>query len=378
MSQVSILWVGVMMAAWESGRWTRAGVSRPGTWEVWWGQCHGVPTLLSHWWPWLWTLNCIWSTLVWETSWSMPGETEIFVWRLSLIVVSGLMSCWGQSQTTLVTRLPSEWAQQSSGAMERRDLQVLWPRVPNRFQFLKLISSGTLVMINHFKSVRQVTWHARGDYFATVMPEGGNRSVMIHQLSKWRSQVPETHHNHLVSIVQCFRFHSANPRVWCSVFCSTPSDQCCSWRLSRMCECMIWWSRISSRNWSLEPSGSVPLQFIQVINNNHHLYLIIFNARKFYLHLRQYFSGFFSQKAWNCLTWSLITGGDNLLVGTYDKKVQWFDLDLSTMAYQVLRYHTNAVRDVQYHNRYPLFASCSDDNNITVSHGMVYNDLLQV
>ena len=103
-----------------------------------------------------------------------------------------------------------------------------------------------------------------------------------------------------------------------------------------------------------------------------------FNSRKFYLHLRQYFSGFFSQKAWNCLTWSLITGGDNLLVGTYDKKVQWFDLDLSTMAYQVLRYHTNAVRDVQYHKRYPLFASCSDDNNITVSHGMVYNDLLQV
>ena len=27
--------------------------------------------------------------------------------------------------------------------------------------------------------------------------------------------------------------------------------------------------------------------------------------------------------------------------------------------------------------RYPLFASCGDDNNITVSHGMVYNDLLQ-
>jgi hypothetical protein len=30
-----------------------------------------------------------------------------------------------------------------------------------------------------------------------------------------------------------------------------------------------------------------------------------------------------------------------------------------------------------YHKRYPLFASCGDDNNITVSHGMVYSDLLQ-
>ena len=27
--------------------------------------------------------------------------------------------------------------------------------------------------------------------------------------------------------------------------------------------------------------------------------------------------------------------GDNLLVGTYDKKVQWYDLDLSTLPYQV-------------------------------------------
>ena len=64
-------------------------------------------------------------------------------------------------------------------------------------------------------------------------------------------------------------------------------------------------------------------------------------------------------------------------MGTYDKKVQWFDLDLSTMPYQVLRYHVTAVRGVAYHKRYPLFASGSDDTSIIVSHGMVYNDLLQ-
>ena len=62
-------------------------------------------------------------------------------------------------------------------------------------------------------------------------------------------------------------------------------------------------------------------------------------------------------------------GGDNVITGTYDKKVQWFDLDLSTLPYQVLRYHQGGVRDVQYHRRYPLFASCGDDNNVTVSHG---------
>ena len=66
-----------------------------------------------------------------------------------------------------------------------------------------------------------------------------------------------------------------------------------------------------------------------------------------------------------------------LSLGTYDKKVQWFDMDLSNQPYQVLRYHVGGVRSVAYHQRYPLFASCSDDTSIVVSHGMVYNDLLQ-
>ena len=75
----------------------------------------------------------------------------------------------------------------------------------------------------------------------------------------------------------------------------------------------------------------------------------------------------------------IVSNLNNVLLfsGTYDKKVQWFDLDLSTQPYQILRYHTNAVRGVAYHLRYPLFASCSDDTNVVVSHGMVYNDFLQ-
>lgn len=64
--------------------------------------------------------------------------------------------------------------------------------------------------------------------------------------------------------------------------------------------------------------------------------------------------------------------GDNLLVSTYDKKMLWFDLDLSTKPYQTLRLHREAVRGVAYHLRYPLFASGSDDQTVIVSHGMVY------
>ena len=47
-----------------------------------------------------------------------------------------------------------------------------------------------LISLTFFKPVKQITWHGKGDYFATVIPEGLNRSVLIHQLSKWRSQLP--------------------------------------------------------------------------------------------------------------------------------------------------------------------------------------------
>jgi len=75
---------------------------------------------------------------------------------------------------------------------------------------------------------------------------------------------------------------------------------------------------------------------------------------------------------------SIHPGGDNVIIGTYDKKVLWFDLDLSTKPYQTIRHHGNAVRSVAYHKRYPLFASGSDDCSLIICHGMVYSDLLQI
>ncbi|XP_068953138.1 ribosome biogenesis protein BOP1 isoform X2 [Petaurus breviceps papuanus] len=69
--------------------------------------------------------------------------------------------------------------------------------------------------------------------------------------------------------------------------------------------------------------------------------------------------------------------GDNVICGSYDSKLIWFDLDLSTKPYKVLRHHKKALRAVAFHPRYPLFASGSDDGSVIVCHGMVYNDLLQ-
>ena len=87
--------------------------------------------------------------------------------------------------------------------------------------------------------------------------------------------------------------------------------------------------------------------------------------------------------------------GDHLIIGGYDRKLCWFDLELSEKPYKVLRhvsaftlltprlillvsfsYHSHAIRCLHFHPTYPLFASSSDDGSIQVFHARVYNDLM--
>lgn len=74
--------------------------------------------------------------------------------------------------------------------------------------------NGIRVKLLHFKPVTQVTWHGRGDYFASVMPEGLNRSVLINQLSRRRSQLPFTKSK---GLVQCVLFHPIRPYLFVAV-----------------------------------------------------------------------------------------------------------------------------------------------------------------
>ena len=69
-------------------------------------------------------------------------------------------------------------------------------------------------------------------------------------------------------------------------------------------------------------------------------------------------------------------GGDNVILGSYDRRVCWFDMDLSTSPYKTLLAHSLAVRSVLFHPRLPLFASASDDATVHIYHGRVYADLL--
>merc|ERR1719361_412523 len=178
------------------------------------------------------------------------------------------------------------------------------------------IPTESLLILKFFKPLKQVTWHTKGDYLATVCSDAANRSVLIHQLSNRRSQLPFSKSR---GMFQKILFHPIRP-------------------------------------------------FLLVATQRH---VRIYNLTKQEL----------SKKLITGAKWisslAVHPQGDNVLIGTFDKRVQWFDLDLSTSPYQVLRYHSCAVRSVAYHSRYPLFASCSDDPSIVVSHGMVHNDLLQ-
>ncbi|XP_050073826.1 ribosome biogenesis protein BOP1 homolog [Anopheles maculipalpis] len=176
--------------------------------------------------------------------------------------------------------------------------------------------AGVRIVITHFREVRQVTWHGRGDYFATVMPDAAYRSVMIHQLSKRRSQLPFSKSK---GLVQCVLFHPVKP--------------------------------------------------------------CLFVATQRHVRVYDLVKQMMLKKLYPGCKWissmAIHPKGDNLLVGTYEKRLMWFDLDLSTKPYQQLRIHNSAIRGVAFHQRYPLFASAGDDRSVVVSHGMVYNDLLQ-
>uniref|UniRef100_K7C1V0 Ribosome biogenesis protein BOP1 n=1 Tax=Pan troglodytes TaxID=9598 RepID=K7C1V0_PANTR len=176
--------------------------------------------------------------------------------------------------------------------------------------------AGLRLRICHGKPVTQVTWHGRGDYLAVVLATQGHTQVLIHQLSRRRSQSPFRRSH---GQVQRVAFHPARP-------------------------------------------------FLLVASQR--------SVRLYHL-LRQELT---KKLMPNCKWVSSLAvhpAGDNVICGSYDSKLVWFDLDLSTKPYRMLRHHKKALRAVAFHPRYPLFASGSDDGSVIVCHGMVYNDLLQ-
>ncbi|XP_010522988.1 PREDICTED: ribosome biogenesis protein BOP1 homolog isoform X2 [Tarenaya hassleriana] len=172
------------------------------------------------------------------------------------------------------------------------------------------------IRLRHFKNVSYVEWHRKGDYLSAVMPAGETRGIVVHQLSKKLTQkIPFKLHGLPVSTL----FH---PRL--SIF------------------------------------------FIAT-KKNVRVYDLLKKRliKKLETGLREVSS------------MSIHPSGDNLIVGSKEGKICWFDMDLSTRPYKTLKNHPKDITNVAFHRSYPLFASCSDDCTAYVFHGMVYNDLNQ-
>jgi len=173
------------------------------------------------------------------------------------------------------------------------------------------------VTIEHPSAVKQINWHHKGDYLVVVSPDSQSPTtmLMVHQISVKKSQNPFTKQK---GRIQVAKFHPSKPLLFIA-------DQ----NHVRLYDLA---------NLKLEKKLLPPnYKWISSID--------------------------------------IHPAGDNILVGSYDTKLAWFDLDLSVRPYKNLRFHREAIRQVCYHKRFPLFASCSDDLKLHIFHGMVYNDL---
>lgn len=185
------------------------------------------------------------------------------------------------------------------------------------------VRSETEVRISLPGPAKQVTWHRKGDYFATISQpassESSARSVIIHHMSRHASQQP---FNKLPSVPIHISFHPVKPAI------------------------ML-----------VSPAGSVRIYNLQ--------------SGSLEKKLQPESSSSLSP------TLAIHPSGDHVLMASSDGRVTWFDLDLASRPYQTLTGHSGAVRSVSFHPRLPLFASGSSDGSLQICHGQVFQDLMQ-
>lgn len=228
----------------------------------------------------------------------------------------------GKNDTELSNALLESAMQGGSvNASSRASKSVKWITLTNRVTPDKCISSsdkliGPVCALQVNKQVASLRWQAKGDYFVSVSPKAGAAAVLIHQLSKGNTQQP---FSKVKGETQHACFHPNKP-------------------------------------------------FLYVASQQH--------VRIYHLMKQTMAKRLVSGCRW-ISSLDVHPSGDHLIVGSLDRRVIWFDLDLSATPYKTLKYHERAVRSCRFHGRYPLMASASDDGSVHVFHSMVYNDLMR-
>jgi ribosome biogenesis protein ERB1 len=188
---------------------------------------------------------------------------------------------------------------------------------------------GVCVVIPLRFVAKSISWHRRGDYFVTVCPGSStptSAAIAIHTLSKHLTQHPFRRRLKGGGPPQTAHFHPSKPILFVA-------------------------NQRTIRAYDL--SRQILIKILQP------------GAR--------WISSFDVHP-----TSSVSSGGDNIIVGSYDRRLLWHDLDLSARPYKTLRYHRKAIRAVKFHpnGRYPLFADASDDGSLQIFHGSITGDML--
>lgn len=181
----------------------------------------------------------------------------------------------------------------------------------------RLEDEGVIVKVTVRSPVKVISWHRRGDHFCTVSPSGGRTSVAIHTLSKHLTQIP---FRKLSDHPQTAHFHPSRPLFFVA-------------------------TKVKIRCYDLQK-----LELVKIIQPG----------------------------AKSISSFDVHNGGDNIIVGSHDRRLLWHDLDLSTRPFKVMRFHPKAIRSVKYHKGgLPLFADASDDGTLQIFHGKVVSDLME-
>jgi ribosome biogenesis protein ERB1 len=73
---------------------------------------------------------------------------------------------------------------------------------------------------------------------------------------------------------------------------------------------------------------------------------------------------------------SLHRGGDNIIAGTKDGKVAFFQIDMSTEPFKILDYHGDKIKGVHFHNHYPLAISSSRNGKLLIYHFNIHEEII--
>ncbi|CAN4108156.1 unnamed protein product [Withania somnifera] len=253
--------------------------------------------------------------------WEVETGRCIRIWEFGESVCHVSWNPLGEDAYLLNTRLGNAEDQKSLEELLRVETQST-PDSDNDKTIVNWVQDNKNggIRLKHFKTVTSVEWHRKGDYFSTLMPSAQSKAVLIHLLSEKQTQrIPFKIHGIPVSTA----FHPSRS----AFFISTKKN-------IRVYD-LLKQKLIKKLETGVREVSSVAVH----------------------------------------------PGGDNLIVGSRDGKLCWFDMDLSSQPYRVLNCHSKDFNRVAFHRSYPLFASSdassSDDCTAYVFHIMVYSDLNQ-